>query len=657
MSSKEENNVNNEIKISDKSKEVIEPEIIIKGTKKSKIKLFLIIASLILIVIVLIFATQMIFCTPKSIFKKSINYIYNQSVDRIDETDEMFEKYDFLEKAITLDFDAVFDTNVEELTISLDDQKIETKDYILGGNIGFDLKDFEAVTGASIRNDEMNIYGNVLFEQGDIYINSNILDTPILVAPISEEELKEYKEEFKKFEKKLEEITSELELDSKSYKYILKAFKNALLKTLNSEKMEKKQSTIEIDGKELKVKKISYKIDEELIEETIDTMVNTLLADDKFIEKTSKITQLDKAKIKDFLRQMKDEAEDIDIDDDVYVNIYVKGLLNQFVGLSFEVEKAGYITYVKTKEKTEVVYYEEYEHYDYDSDEYIEDETKIVLLAEHKSDVTEVSLRHDNETIATADIRSLNSDNIDFDYKAYIDDDFTIGGTLKITQKELDTGVSGKYKFKLEINEEYLSVEGQYELKVSENLEKFNTSNSIKIENIDEETIKNNLLEELKKDQTLYDLIQEAIKEEKLKELLNDYNMYEYESEEDAIALKDNVDATVLFVANSKYSYDYYDDYYNDYNKYYDAWEHLYDLQLEYDFHSYYIHPKNLTDNFWNNYNIEYKCEINNENPELSVCPQMPIIYFMKNGQIVKVLQGSVSYREVKNALEEIGIK
>ena len=115
----------------------------VENSKKSKFKLISIIILPLLIIVVLLLGIGVIFCTPKSIFKQSINYIYNQSVNRIDETDKLFEKYDFLEKAITLDFDAVFDTNIEELSVELEDKKIETKDYLIGANVGFDLKDFE----------------------------------------------------------------------------------------------------------------------------------------------------------------------------------------------------------------------------------------------------------------------------------------------------------------------------------------------------------------------------------------------------------------------------------------------------------------------------------------------------------------------------------
>ena len=42
-----------------------------------------------LIIVVLLLGIGVIFCTPKSIFKQSINDIYNQSINRIDETDKL----------------------------------------------------------------------------------------------------------------------------------------------------------------------------------------------------------------------------------------------------------------------------------------------------------------------------------------------------------------------------------------------------------------------------------------------------------------------------------------------------------------------------------------------------------------------------------------
>ena len=124
--------------------------------------------------------------------------------------------------------------------------------------------------------------------------------------------------------------------------------------------------------------------------------------------------------------------------------------------------------------------------------------------------------------------------------------------------------------------------------------------------------------------------------------------MYEYENEADVIALKNNSEPTVLFV-------DYYDYEYN-YDEKYITWEYLYDLQVQYDFHSYYIHPQKLTTNFWTNYNIVNSCESNVITESYS-CTPYPLIILIRDGHVVNTLKGNYTYKEIEKALSEIGIK
>ena len=109
--------------------------------------------------------------------------------------------------------------------------------------------------------------------------------------------------------------------------------------------MEKESTEVDVVDKEIKVTKNSYELDDKALSDIIRSVADQLLDDDDFISNLSDTFDIDKSDIKDTLKEIKRDAKDIEYDDEVVINVYTRGILNNFAGFSFEIENDEYFTY------------------------------------------------------------------------------------------------------------------------------------------------------------------------------------------------------------------------------------------------------------------------------------------------------------------------
>ena len=91
---------------------------------------------------------------------------------------------------------------------------------------------------------------------------------------------------------------------------------------------------IEVLDNEIKVKKYSYIFDEDALQDMVEKVAEYLLEQDDFYKKLAYATGQDKGDIKYLLKEAKKSAKDIELDEDMAINIYTKGLFNSIIGFS-----------------------------------------------------------------------------------------------------------------------------------------------------------------------------------------------------------------------------------------------------------------------------------------------------------------------------------
>lgn len=625
-------------------------------------KIIAIIAAIVIVVGGIV--AKVVTSTPKAIFKSSINNISKKLDNAIDDLEDFQKTFETKDKALYFTGDVKFDTNIEEIKDEIDISK-----YKLGMEVGINPKGSELLFGASVSG-ESSLDGKIYMNSENVYLDSSVLDNPINITELFESsgiDIGDYSEIFDNVNSSNDNL--------EDYTYVIKRFKKAVFKTLDSSKMEKSSAKMEVDGKKVSATKVTYEINDKVLRNTIEVICEELLEDDEFIDKLANISGYEKSDIKEALKEAKSEAKDMEIGGKVNINIYVSGVLNDVVGYDIEIDKDTIMSYYKGNKKAEFTVYSEPDH------------AALVVLAEEKKKETIITVRLEGKKIAEITNREVKDEGIDLDFILYLDqmdsssEYSIIKGTIKFVYKQKKNNIKGDYELKLTVDDEYISASGSFNLTSSDKLDVVKTSDAISMEDVDFDDIKDNIEDKLGNDE-LGDLIKDAINEIEENSIeLNNYGMKEV-SETEAIDLLSKTKATVLYVGKTYYSYISEEDEY-------DLFSNLREAQYDYDFYSYYLNSSDVTSKFEkatkdapysckveipsNEADTDKKEETDNELTEIisdkddedddkdeddeTSCKATPVIYFIKDGKIVKALRSDAYWRDIDDALEEIGIK
>ena len=212
--------------------------------------------------------------TPKAVFKNSINGLYKEVNNAMKEYDNTYEKWDLKENAFQ------FEGN---MNASFQDGD-EKQSFKLNFEAGIHAKKDQALVGATMTMDGDTMDAKFLVEDDKLYLSSSILDEPIDITEVASSVFGMDPEEVSTFMETLSSASNN-KMNTKDVEYVTKTIKKAFIKTLDSKQMTKKSAKYEVDGKSVSATKISYEIDESTLKNTIKTMCETLLEDDKFLDK------------------------------------------------------------------------------------------------------------------------------------------------------------------------------------------------------------------------------------------------------------------------------------------------------------------------------------------------------------------------------------
>ncbi len=435
--------------------QVIEPVNTLPPEEKKKGKLGLII---LLIVIALIGGLIgyyfLVFNNTENIYKRAIDGIGNEIIETIDETDKFIKEAELFTKPLMV-----------KSTISASSSDPFLKDLSVASfniNAGMDYKNKEYSANITLNEDNKALINILAYiKDKNVYLQSQKL----FYRVVQIEGLTE-----------LPDIDLEMENMLTDYKYIVKTFKDAIVKSIDKKYLEKVSETVTVDGKDAKVTKIVLKYNEANAKEMDAKIVEYLLNDNEFLniilkyaKKTNDSVTLND--IKEVINELKsaDKYENFEEGD---INLYVSGFTNKLAGFGLKSNNEEFKVLVINEKVKITMNNEEIATGTY-KDEKLTlkcemDETNIEIELDNKKGNLNVKLSDGDENINVIS-ESTNK------YNGIL----TVNATLE----------NINYNVKL-----------NYELLPKTNIEKINTTNAINYNSLTEEnmnTIMNNLMNAL----------------------------------------------------------------------------------------------------------------------------------------------------------------
>lgn len=587
---------------------------------KSKKHLIPIIIAVIAIIGIVggLITVKTIYSSPKVIFQGAIKNAYKGMSNTLEEVDKIMEKFDIKNKALTFDINASIDTNIEEFK----ELGFDVKDANLSVGMGLDANKKEALSNVVLKGEKEEITIKNYYSDEKIYLDSNLLDN------IYYDDGTEVDIDFDEINRMIDKLLENMP-ETKDVDYVMEAFANALADSLDKDHMEKTQEKIEIKD-EKTYTQYSYKLTDKAVQSIAEDTLDKLLDDDKFIEIVADITEQEKDEVKDYLQELRDTTDEIEIEDKIVLNVYTQGLLNDFAGFSIEVENEEVLTYIDDGKNFRVTIASDYVDKD------------IVIEGSRDGKSIKITYEYDEENNLEIDIKEFSNEKIDVTLSVTIDGD-KLSGSFYISCKEETSKVSGDYKLSISYNDEYVSLNGSYKFTAEDKLDIPDLSKAIRYDLLDEEEVANNLEDKMKKDKILDVLCEEMLKQMRQPADLDSYDMIPLYAKSDIQKIKDSGKPAVLYMGDTYY----FDDEEAD-----AMFEDLQRAQVRNNFYSY------RTSEFNQDYVIEVFPEATPKcvDEAGTICKTAPAIYFINNGTVVSSLIGRATLTEIEGGLMSIGL-
>lgn len=282
-----------------------------KKEKSNIVFLLFAIIFIIITLIVLVGAYGLYLNRPKNFFKTTINNKYLKFNDK---------------KSKVFNFnpaDNKLESNLK-LNLEVSNKGVKSNQELIDFDYNSDVKN-EYLSAAINSKLFSKIKTDVAFNEKDLIINNKtIYEKPLL-------------------------LNNEIDFDwtylqninEEDFDTITKTIKNEVIKSLKEKNFKTKNTTIKVDDKDIKAKKLTY-VDKNA-NKTIDNIIANLANDDKFIKALANITGIDKKDIKNELKNTKVEEKLKPIT----INLYTTGLFSKLAKTEIEYDEftLGYMNY------------------------------------------------------------------------------------------------------------------------------------------------------------------------------------------------------------------------------------------------------------------------------------------------------------------------
>lgn len=363
------------------------------------------------------------FSTPKKIVTSVINKAYGDYDEMVNNKASL----DFTKEAFKIKGDLNIDTNID----GFENIKKDTFAY----TVGLDYPNKKVEVGGSVVEGKTTLIDIMAYIiDKNMYVSLKDDYKNLISIDSSEYDFDELFD--------LEQLEN-LDISKDDINYIVKAYKDILINAIDEEDLEKSNDTLEIDGKDTKVTKISYKINQKNSEKLVKNIIDGALKDEKLLKIFSKLSDTDVKDIKDALKDAKNEI-DIPSDLKMTLNIYTKGFNNKFVGLDLKIEDST-INVVVNKESTKI-----------------------------KANIEGVNI--------TLDVKEYSENEVNVDYKIKTAGQ-TVEGNLTVTEKETQkNNYEGSFSFDIKYDTYKLAIKANYSLEVGTSIADINTNKAVNLE-------------------------------------------------------------------------------------------------------------------------------------------------------------------------------
>lgn len=223
--------------------------------------------------------------------------------------------------------------------------------------------------------------------------------------------------------------------------YVVKAYKDILIDCINSKDLTKGTDTISIDGKDVKVNKVTYIIDSKVLKELNNNITDKVLNNKELLNRLAKISG---KKVDDIKESLTDSKKDFNVSDDVKytLDIYTKGITNSFVGIK------------------------------------LSDDNSLINVIVNK-DNTKITLKNSDDLAIVFTVNEYSDEKIDLDYDIdYFDE--KISGNFKISNKEVKkNNYKGLIELSFKYNENNASVKINYNMEIGSKIADVDTNSAV----------------------------------------------------------------------------------------------------------------------------------------------------------------------------------
>ena len=424
-----------------------------KEVKPKKKKTKAIILSILIIIAIgigLFVGYQKLTSNPLSIYKKAVNNTYKLLNGYIEDAANKIEfALEPLEEPFTINMDFTVNSNMEELAI--------LKDYEYHLSAGLDYPKEQLYLDLGIKNENQEGLSLLL-----AYLNEH--------AYLESEEIFDRILDLGTSEFSFSEMNLEIErVDYKDLQIILKEMKDIINNSFDEDKFSIKDESINLNGEDIKAKRITYLLDEENMKRTLEYIQSEMLKNDELIKVLASVSGLTEEELRNTLE------EEINLDGftETKINLYVNGINNNIIAGNLMEEEEVLIRFTN-QDKLDILIGDEYEF----------------MTITKKDNKIDFSYNSYGEEILGFMINS-NDDSIELSIRAHDTNDVTLN--LKMSNLASTAVTFGaNVTLGLTVEDESSSVDLELDGTISidkNDLDMPDTSNSIDINSLTEEEI------------------------------------------------------------------------------------------------------------------------------------------------------------------------
>lgn len=369
--------------------------------------------------------------------------------------------------------DVVHDKAIYEIELNVDsnmDTISAFSGYTYGVNAGIDPTNKALQMGLYMKNSSADYSMWNYIKDGKQYSRYSTDDMLNYLGEVSEEESNELFASFK------EALESQANADDEDLNYLVEKVTNLLIESIDESKLSQEETTLTLNEKSVKVLNNKYTIDEATLEATTKHLLEGLKKDEKAIKIIATLSEVTEEEVKTMLTYEKDEETEDEEEEftNLIFNIYTTTKA-EAVGFALTDDKGNNdIHYYATENYFEFEYYEKTE--DEETNKDIENVLNIVGIV--RSEKTNVTIKYNKETIATAVINKNTDTEFDLDYEVNLGEGQTVTGSFKSTYTETDERIKTKLEFSMQAGEQSLAIGLSVGLDWTSEVSKINTGNA-----------------------------------------------------------------------------------------------------------------------------------------------------------------------------------